>query len=164
MATAVGVLFGAAQLLLSRSQSRTAFEDGLSSQYRQMIKPGLSDALLRDLGPEDRELIARFYEYLDLCNEQVFLRMQGRVCRRTWQEWREGIQSNLGRGAIKDAWSTAHESLSDFDELRLLHDSGYSSDPRGWNPMWRRASRRELSAGELRRRVLGPDQISDRPV
>jgi hypothetical protein len=33
VATAVGVLFGAGQLLLSRAQARTSFEDGLSVQY-----------------------------------------------------------------------------------------------------------------------------------
>ena len=76
IATALGVLFGAGQLMLSRSTSRTSFEDGISRQYRELIKPQLSDALLGPLEAEERELVARYYEYLDLCNEQVFLRMQ----------------------------------------------------------------------------------------
>jgi hypothetical protein len=120
-ATAVGVLFGAAQLLLGRSEARTTFEDAVSVQCRQMIKPRLSDALLAGLTPSERDLVDPYHEYLDLCNEQVCLRMQGRVRRRTWREWRQGIEANLDRGSIKDAWLAVCGKLDDFDELRLLH-------------------------------------------
>ncbi len=95
VATAIGVLFGAGQLLLSRSQATTTFEDALSVQYRQMIRPRISADLLEGLKPPDRELVAPYYDYFDLCNEQVFLRMQGRVRRRTWREWRQGIRGSL---------------------------------------------------------------------
>jgi len=153
IATALGVLFGAGQLMLSRSTSRTSFEDGISRQYRELIKPQLSDALLGPLEAEERELVARYYEYLDLCNEQVFLRMQGRVRRRTWTEWVSGIEGNLGRTPLSDAWTIAREKLPEFREMRLLHETG--SDPRVWSPRWRRFLRRELPVHhpEVRRRA-----------
>ena len=87
IATAVGVLFAAAQLMLARSQARTAFEDEVAGQYRSLIEPNLAAALLAPLSAEDRGRLESFYEYFDLSNEQVFLRVQGRVRRRTWVEW-----------------------------------------------------------------------------
>ena len=159
VATAIGVVFGAGQLLLSRSQATTTFEDALSVQYRQMIKPALLADLLSNLEPEPGalETVSPYYDYFDLCNEQVFLRMQGRVRRRTWCEWRQGIEANLGRGAIKSAWVLAYDKLDEFDELRLLHDSRYERDPRKWNPLWRRILGRELPAKDKRiRRRISP--------
>ena len=159
VATAVGVLFGAAQLLLSRAQARTTFEDGLSGQYRQIIKPRLMEGLLQPLLPDERAAVAPYYEYFDLCNEQVFLRMQGRVSRRTWNEWQDGIKANLGRGGIGAGWNVIadrHKGFSDFQELRLLYESRFGSDPRGWNPLWRRILRREHGASDcvVKRRAI----------
>ncbi|MDP9415823.1 MAG: hypothetical protein M3Q08_17415 [Pseudomonadota bacterium] len=159
VATAVGVLFGAAQLLLSRGQARTAFEDQLTAQYRGIIKPALSEELLAPLGADKQSLIRPYYEYFDLCNEQVFLRMQGRVGRRTWREWQQGISANLTRGLIAEAWDAvadAPQGFEDFDELRLLHRSGFVCDPRSWNPLWRRVLRQELWASNaaIQRRAL----------
>jgi hypothetical protein len=151
VATAVGVLFGAAQLFFSRTQARTTFEDTLSGQYRQVIKPRLVDGLLEPLSPDKRETVAPYYAYLDLCNEQVFLRMQGRVGSRTWNEWKQGIQANLKRGGISDAWNAIAEgqgAFSDFQELRLLCASDFRCDPRAWNPLWRRILRCEQGASE----------------
>lgn len=149
VATAVGVLFGAAQLLLGRSQTRTNFEDDLSNQYRQMIKPRLVEGLLQPLSDDERHAVTPYYEYFDLCNEQVFLRIQGRVSAHTWAEWAKGIGSNLERGSIKTAWEIVldqHDAFGDFEELRLLHTVGFEEDPRDWNP-WRR---RSSAASELR--------------
>jgi hypothetical protein len=167
VATAIGVLFGAGQLLLSRSQATTTFEDALSVQYRQIIKPGLLADLLSNLesDPGAVETVAPYYEYFDLCNEQIFLRLQGRVRRRTWREWQQGIEANLGRGAIKEAWLVAHHKLDEFGELRLLDDSGGKRDPRRWNPLWRRVFGRELPAsdGRIRRRILPRPGTSQGP-
>jgi hypothetical protein len=159
VATALGVLFGAAQLLLSRGQARTSFEDQLTTQYRDILKPALSEDLLAPLGPEKQELVRPYYEYFDLCNEQVFLRMQGRVGRRTWREWQQGISANLGRGKIAEAWiavADAEHEFQDFDELRLLFRSGFGRDPRSWNPLWRRLLRQELWASDaaIRQRAM----------
>jgi hypothetical protein len=142
IATALGVLFGAGQLMLTRSTSRTSFEDNISRQYRELIKPQLSEALLGPLKAEERGLVSRYYEYLDLCNEQVFLRMQGRVRRRTWAEWVSGIEGNLSRAPLSDAWTIARDQLPEFQEMRLLHET--RTDPRLWSPRWRRVLRREL--------------------
>jgi len=101
LATAVGVAVAATALLLQRGQARTDFEDTVVKQYREIIKPNLVlDALLNDALSEtpdaERERLRQIYLYLDLCNEQVFLRAIGRVRRSTWSiQWSKGIQGNL---------------------------------------------------------------------
>jgi len=155
VATAAGVAFGAVQLLLSRTQARTSFEDEVAAQYRQIIKPRIAHGLLQPLEERDRETLQAYYEYFDLSNEQVFLRMQGRVRRRTWIEWGEGIESNLKREPISSAWQVVRDHLTEFRELRYLeHD--FNGDPRAWNPRWRRILHRELPASDPRveQRVL----------
>ena len=151
VATAVGVLFGAAQLLLSRTNARTDFEDRLSEQYRQIVKPRLAEGLLEPLSANERAIVAPYYEYFDLCNEQVFLRMQGRISRRTWNEWQQGIETNLMRGGISQAWNVIakQDDFPDFQELRLLFSTHFRRDPRAWNPAWRRALRRERGGSDL---------------
>src|SRR4051812_26914322 len=75
VATALGVLFAGAQLFLSRSERQTAFEDALSGQYRQLVHRKLASALtLAVLDEDERSQLSRYYEYFDLCNEQVLLR------------------------------------------------------------------------------------------
>jgi hypothetical protein len=150
VATAVGVLFGASQLFLNRGQSKTTFEDGVACQYRELIKPSLTTALFGSLSDADRVAVQDFYEYLDLCNEQVFLRMQGRIRRRTWGEWVAGIVTNLRRPPLAAAWQVVREELQpDFMELRLLADTDFG-DPRTWSPLWRRLLRMELSVDDSR--------------
>lgn len=162
LATAAGVFFAGIQLGLGRSQSRTTFEDSVATQYRELIKPQLSDALLGSLDSEQRAAVRPYYEYFDLCNEQVFLRMQGRIRRRTWGEWQAGIDANLDRPDVKRAWRLIETKTKDFEELRLLRRSAQRPDPRTWNPRWRRLLRRELSAGNssVKLRASGqPEEI-----
>jgi hypothetical protein len=136
LATAVGIFVAAIALFLQRRESRTQFEDGLVREYRETIKPRLITMALipRDLPDEQFKQAEAFYPYIDLCNEQAFLRMAGRVSRRTWRQWSDGISGNLGRDGFKRAWETIRESApDDFKELQLLTDSGYC-DPGRWLP------------------------------
>jgi hypothetical protein len=160
-ATAAAVLVAAIALLLQRGQARTEFEDDLVREYRKTIKPPLvTKALISpDLDKETIQQVAEFYPYIDLCNEQTFLRMAGRVGGRTWRQWSEGIEGNLERRAFADAWKTIREqSPNDFKELQLLDDSGFSSDPRSWIPLWLRLrlwlARHPVTTELAARRVL----------
>jgi hypothetical protein len=143
-ATAFGVVLAAWALFLQRGQARTQFEDAVVKQYRELIKPTLVlDALLAPIldesSSEERERLRYIYSYLDLCNEQVFLRAIGRVSRSTWKiQWSPGIQGNVeGNEAISQAWGEIQRSTRDFQELRALQQ-GEWEDPRKWEPIWRR--------------------------
>ena len=76
MATALGVFFAAWQIWEGRAMASISFEDSFNQQYRSLIYLIPVDALLGkelkdDLEDKSREAI---YNYLDLCNEQIYQR------------------------------------------------------------------------------------------
>jgi hypothetical protein len=68
-----------------------------------------------------------------LTNEQIFLRQVGRVRKNTWQNWRDGIKSNLSRPTFHRAWEEIKaRSNGSFQELRRLERENFKSDPANW--------------------------------
>ncbi len=123
IATAIGVAVAAYQLLVTRRQATTTFEDNLNIQYRQAIERLPIQALFGEpLEEQDLpSLIPHFYRYFDLCNEQAFLFSLGRVSKKTWQNWEEGIKGNMNRPAFMAAWNeVARRASGDFESLRTL--------------------------------------------
>lgn len=122
VATAVGVIVAAWQLALSKGQASTQFEDSLNMQYREIIRRLPINALLGSkLEPEvQQEALADFYHYFDLSNEQAFLRRLGRIRKRTWEDWREGMTQNLARPAFAAAWQEITKRSPGFNDLREL--------------------------------------------
>jgi hypothetical protein len=123
LATAGGVGVAASQLVATRRQAVTSFEDSLASQYRSTIAHLPVEALLGDSinCVSDPALLAHFYRYFDLCNKQAFLYRQGRISDSTWNVWRDGILSNLTRPAFAAAWAeVTARAPDDFDYLREL--------------------------------------------
>src|SRR2546421_11905359 len=135
VATAIGVFLAGWQIRLAKKQSKTQFEDDLTQQYREIIKDIPTDALLgREISEEEyKKARHAFYRYIDLSNEQIFLRQQGRVTEATWELWRDGIKSQLSRPAFKEAWGEFKKKASeDFKELQKLELSGFKVDPHSW--------------------------------
>ena len=97
--------------------ANTTFEDTLSEQYRQLIKPSLLDALLAETGVQTRSGRSSPGTRLlrPLRQSRSSLRMHGRVRRRTWREWRQGIQAD-GRGSIE----TPETVMTEAPRLRRL--------------------------------------------
>jgi hypothetical protein len=127
LATATGVGTAVVQLRMSRIQNRTEFEDSLTREYREIARELPIDVFLnKALSPEElSDHRNAFYRYFDLCNEQVFLRQTNRISRTTWEQWRDGITTNLGRQAFRDAWNLYFDADpdADFRELRLLMEN-----------------------------------------
>ncbi|WP_144007168.1 hypothetical protein, partial [Pelomonas sp. KK5] len=123
VATAVGVAVAAQQLFITREQATTSFEDTLTSQYRTLIERIPVEALFGEPLPPDSqvELLPHFYRYFDLCNEQAFLRQKKRITDKTWENWEDGIKSNMKRPAFAAAWQeVAYRAQGDFEHLREL--------------------------------------------
>ena len=121
IATAVGVGIAAWQLRVTKQQEESQFEDSFAAQYRAIADTLPLDALLgRELPETDlRAALRAFYNYFDLCNEQVFLAKQGRFRDATWDNWREGIEQHFKRPAFLQAWSRLSPDLDgSFDDLR----------------------------------------------
>ena len=133
IATAIGVFSAASQLWHTRARAITTFEDSLANEYREIVGRLPTEALLGEsLTPEVRRMkFHEFYRYFDLTNNQIFLRQIGRISKKTWEFWSEGMQTNLARPAISDSWAEiSRREGSDFSELRRLNAEGFKSDPR----------------------------------
>ena len=133
LATAIGVIFGAWQIRLTKKQSQAEFEDGFDQQYRTLSMAIPVDVLIGNLPhpqetSEVRELI---FNYLDLSNEQVYLRAKGRVSKLTWKSWRSGIKAHLARPFFYQVFDEV-KSQSGFTYLARLVEEDFSSDPRKW--------------------------------
>lgn len=83
-----------------------------------------------ELKTETRELI---YNYLDLCNEQTFLRKKNRITVETWRDWSAGMEAHLKKPAFQSIWGEVkQESPGSFSFLEQLEKERFSVDPRWW--------------------------------
>jgi hypothetical protein len=133
IATAIGVIFGAWQIRLSKKQSQAEFEDNFDQQYRVLTMEIPVDVLIgKQPKLEDanrvRELI---YNYLDLTNEQTYLRAKGRISNHTWRSWCSGIKSHMERPTFKAVYNETSQN-SGFTYLDKLVANNYKSDPSEW--------------------------------
>jgi len=133
LATGVGVIFGAWQIRLSKKQAQAEFEDNLDQQYRNLTMDLPVDVLIGKVPKEDdkervRELI---YNYLDLSNEQVYLRAKGRISQHTWNSWCSGIKAHLDRPEFKRVYDEVKQDSS-FTYLESLISQSYGTDPKSW--------------------------------
>jgi hypothetical protein len=133
MATALGVCFGAWQIKINKVQTQFAFEDSLDQQYRSLSMALPVNVLIGAPVDEEsheqvRELI---YNYLDLSNEQVYLRAEGRISKQTWQSWSEGIKLHLKKSVFDDVYQEVKDR-SNFTYLDRFIDSDFKSDPKTW--------------------------------
>ena len=134
-ATALGVAVAAWQLRMSKSQARTDFEDGLTSHFRDILKDIPAPILLGEVVAIDKSEpgFIHLYRYIDLCNEQIFLRMMKRVSKETWENWRDGIDGMMSLPGIQRAWRTVVDSgAGRFAELAAFGTRGRDEDPADW--------------------------------
>lgn len=133
--TAIGVYLGVAQLKATKQINQTQFEDSLAREYRDIIRQIPVEALLGvELGAEEqKKALPDFYRYIDLTNDQIFLRQQERIGVETWANWRDGIKSLVTMPAFAAAWEhIKNHPTTKFDELRRLEESGFTADPLDW--------------------------------
>jgi len=133
--TAVGVLVAAFQLRVSSKIAQTEFEDSIDQQYRELAKGIPVDALIGKTVREEKSELTRelIYNYLDLCNEQIFLRKKKRVRKDTWVDWCTGIELNLEKKEFKKVWAEIKlESPKTFTFLEKLETSQFKEDPLTW--------------------------------
>ena len=131
--TVLGVIFIGWQVYLTKKQAQTQLEDEMVQEYRAIIREIPSSVLLgieaeENQAPKIRELI---YNYIDLSNQQVFLRQQGRISKNTWIFWCDGMKANLKLREFENVWKEIKQSEHSFSELRKLEE-GFSSDPKKW--------------------------------
>jgi hypothetical protein len=149
IATAAALFVAIWQIVLSRRQAMTDFEDEIDREYREIINQIPVKVFLGEelSDSEYQEALPYLYQYIDLSNKEVFLRQQNRVGKKTWKFWCDGIQSNLDQHPFDRAWCEIKEKAnSSFSELRDLEASCFQKDPH------RGLLRRILSVGKPGRR------------
>lgn len=143
LATAVGVTFAAWQIAAQRTQTRTAFQDALWREQREIIGAMPVDLVLMKEGDafdpatlSDRER-GLMYRYFDLCNEQAMFAAVGRIGPNTWYTWCGSIVHNMRRPAFAHAWQmlgsgrAAEEFRHLSDVLSGAHRLSWRRDPLG---------------------------------
>jgi hypothetical protein len=117
LGTFFGVVFAGVQLVYNRHQARTQFEDNLTALYRSIVSELPVEVFFSE--PVSDEIVKKhlpvLYRYFDLCNEQAFLFEEDRINDETWEQWKEGIDGNMGRFAFKTAWYEEIEPNIDED-------------------------------------------------
>ncbi|MDF1764059.1 MAG: hypothetical protein P1U57_11670 [Oleibacter sp.] len=134
-ATAFGVSVAMIQLWRTATQAVTTFEDSISKEYRDIARRISYKALvgMEMTDHEKDEALNEIYNYMDLCNEQIFLRKSRRIRKSTWGDWQEGMRSNFGLPFFNEASEEILERLpKTFTELRRVRDCDYNTDPRKW--------------------------------
>lgn len=146
--TALGVFFAALQLRESKKIAQSEFEDSLDQQYRELARAIPVEVLLgNDLPSASEYKRARehIYNYLDLCNEQIYLRRQGRVSLERWRGWREGMRQHLKKPVFARVWGEVKQSaLGEFKYLELLEANNFEGGPVKWGLEKPRSSNRWL--------------------
>ena len=127
-----GVIFAYRQISITREIAQVQFEDGLAREYRQLAASLPSITLLGSELTEDQysESFDKFFHYIDLSNEQIGLREQGRISDSVWVNWRDGIKYNLSLPAFARAWSEIRQKSESFAGLRALEGSSFLQDPK----------------------------------
>lgn len=154
VATAIGVFLAGWQIKMAKQAARSEFEDHLMEQYREIIRRIPIEALLgKDLDEQAwKNTLDDFYRYIDLSNEQVFLRRNNRISGATWRSWCEGIESNIKRRAFNKAWEHfKNEAPKYFKELQFLELKHFKYDPCNWDEHWEQELKllQEKSAKQL---------------
>lgn len=123
------------QVWRNTEQSKTTFEDSISKEYRDISKSIPYNALLGKtlVGNEIEQTLNEIYNYMDFCNEQIFLRKSGRVRKDTWNNWQEGMRTNFSLPIFASTAKDVFEELpSTFNELKKVMDQKYNTDPKKW--------------------------------
>lgn len=148
VATAVGVIGLGFQLWLNRRQMVLGFERTFVDRYERIIRDVPLPLLLGDNFEPNRdgEVLRAFFDYFELCEEEMYFRRVGKVSTSTWCDWWEGITLNLRRQAFRTAWEHLKERVNlapgSFGQVRVTQfellrqavraiDSDQAFDPRG---------------------------------
>jgi len=135
IATALGVGIAAWQIWRNAEQTRTSFEDSLAKEYRELLRSVPYKALVGKQVSEGEAERSRegIYNYLDFCNQQIYLRVNKRIRKGTWLEWREGMKINLDLPLFSEVAEEVFKELPQiFSELRRVREEEFTSDPAEW--------------------------------
>lgn len=121
VATPLGLIATVYQLHQARRALRDTFERSFVDRYQRIASQIELDVLLgaRIADLTDRVVQRAFYDYFELCEEELYFRAHRKIDSGTWRDWWYGMALNLRNPSFEQA----------FDELIE------PSDPRLGNPV-----------------------------
>jgi hypothetical protein len=129
---------------------KTKLENKLNKEYRELVREIPIEAMLDDDVDWDSDTpevdrVSVIYPYIDLTNQQIFLRKKGKITYSRWKDWEEGIRIHLSQDEFQRAWEkikdeTNYDGVKSFDELRALESppQNFDTDPHYWGVSCRR--------------------------
>lgn len=146
-----GLVIAVYELKQFEIRSKTALENGLNQEYREIIRDLPANAILDNEVDEwpkkesERTNISLIYPYIDISNQQIFLRKRGRITKSRWKDWEAGMETHFSTQEIREAWEDIKDETDgpkgrSFDELRRLDSPAedFDTDPYYWDvPYWR---------------------------
>lgn len=112
-------------------RSAPSFEQSFSDRYANIVDQLPTSVLVRDeqLTPEGQDpeqsiipdtLLRVYFDYFTLCEEEVHFRTRGKISRSTWEDWAEGIRSNMERHSFRQAWALLRRQTKQFNLLASI--------------------------------------------
>lgn len=122
IAAAVGVVVVVFQLALARREMRATFERSFVDKYdRVIVGVPLSMLLGDNLKIDSDETAMRaFFDYFELCEEELYYRTVAKISSATWNEWWEGISLHMRRPAFQRAWELLRDRVAVADADQQL--------------------------------------------
>ena len=151
VATAVGVLLAAVSLQQARRQRKRDFEDFYVRRYWKLMDRLSLDAMKGSLSgdaQERRKDERAIRAYFLLCEDELDLRHDRWIGTRTWNLWREGIESQMSRPLYEEVWQQVQKEREAGTEEGFRRLAGFLQSPtvdvqkplrEVWlSPRWRR--------------------------
>ena len=126
--TGIGVLLAAFQVRQAKRSLRDGFERTFVDRYERIIAVIDLGTILGHSKPDLGNPVVRraFFDYFELCEEQLYFRSYGRVATPTWTDWWYGIRLHLSNPEFLNAFTDIR------DEANTNHD-----DPSRGGPLTR---------------------------
>ena len=93
-----------------KEQMRLNFFADYTKRYQEIMLNlpddiSLSSFSFNDLSSKEKSQAYRYMRaYFDLCSEEYELFLLGHIDLKTWNNWKQGINSNLSKNAFQEAW------------------------------------------------------------
>lgn len=132
----VGVLIPGCALAFTirsfRRQLQLNFFSEYTRRYQEIMLnfPGginREDFELESLDVQSKDKVLRYMRaYFDLCSEEFFLKKNGHIGDRTWEEWKAGMEFSFSKTAFKSSWKLLLEDTIYYGEFCRFVENGMS--------------------------------------
>ena len=106
-ATAIGLIALATQVRQNAKEQRATFERSVVDRYQQVIQRiPFAEIVGRRTEPHlaDDDIARAYFDYFELCEEELYYVRKRRISGDTLNDWLEGIALHLRRPAFQAAW------------------------------------------------------------